>query len=120
MLTVSRTPGCPACPPPQVATDAVGPAGHPPSLCTRMAEAVMSVVTLKYGSHRSYEDKDQGWGGAGPRRTGAGRGGGGGLRTSICLSWKTRWTLRLKADPVNMEVAGYVRSSMGSSTEVML
>lgn len=26
---------------------------------TRMAEAVMSVVTLKYGSHRSYRDRDQ-------------------------------------------------------------
>lgn len=72
-----------------------------------MAEEVMSVVTLKYGSHRSYGDRDQGPGGVG---TPAGRGGGrAGVRggcTSICLSWKTRWTLRLKADPVNMEVTG--------------
>lgn len=74
---------------------------------TRMAEAVMSVVTLKYGSHRSYGDRDQGRGGGG---TPVGRGGGraavGGGCTSICLSWKTRWMLRLKADPVNMEVTG--------------
>lgn len=28
--------------------------------------------------------------------------------------------LRLKADPVNMDVTGYVRSNTGSSTEVML
>lgn len=80
----------------------------------------MSVVTLKYGSHRSYEDKDRGWEKRGPLRTGRGQSRGGRGRTSICLSWKTRWMLRLKADPVNMDVAGYVRSSMGSSTEVML
>lgn len=43
-----------------------------------------------------------------------------GGHTSICLSWKTRWMLRLKADPVNMDVTGYVRSNTGSSTEVML
>lgn len=43
-----------------------------------------------------------------------------GGHTSICLSWKTRWILRLKAEPVNMEVTGYVRSNTGSSTEVML
>lgn len=36
-----------------------GRRGHPPSLWTRMAEAVMSVVTLKYGSHRSYRDRVQ-------------------------------------------------------------
>lgn len=80
----------------------------------------MSVVTLKYGSHRSYGDRDQGGEGVWMPVGGAGvewvRGG----HTSICLSWKTRWMLRLKADPVNMDVTGYVRSSTGSSTEVML
>lgn len=53
--------------------------------------------------------------GRGRDRATVGRG-----HTSICLFWKTRWMLRLKADPVNMDVTGYVRSSMGSITEVML
>lgn len=67
----------------------------------------MSVVTLKYGSHRSYRDRDCGPGGVGTP-VGRGRGGAGMGEecTSICLSWKTRWMLRLKADPVNMEVTG--------------
>ena len=72
-----------------------------------MAEEVMSVVTLKYGSHRSYGGGGQGPGGVGaPAGRGGGRAGVRGGCTSICLSWKTRWTLRLKADPVNMEVTG--------------
>lgn len=80
----------------------------------------MSVVTLKYGSHRSCGDRDQAGRGVGtPVGSGGDRAGEGGGHTSICLSWKTRWMLRLKADPVNMEVTGYVRSNTGSITEVM-
>lgn len=92
---------------------------------TRMAEAEMSVVMVKYGIHRSCE-------GTGVRRTnpgyqplilraqgiqtqaggdcelsaGAPRAVPGGGGTSICLSLKTLEMLLLKPAPENMEVMG--------------
>lgn len=73
-------------------------------MCTLMADAVMSVVILKYGIQRSctHEAQVKGRGGlCVPRLTSL---------TSICLLLKTLPMLELKVAPENMEVTGYVKS----------
>lgn len=87
-------------------------------MCTLMAEAVMSVVMLKYGIHRSCtHNRSHHMTRPLP------------LQhqhvqevislTSICLLLKTLLMLELKDAPENMEVTGYVKSRTFLNTEVI-
>lgn len=104
---------------------------HLPSVCTLMAEAVMSVVILKYGIQRSCNNRlhqvkvcrvfiYSNWHSCAlicnPHSSSVI------LRiqlTSICLLLKTLLMLELKAAPENIEVIGYVKSRTFLNTEVI-
>lgn len=78
-----------------------------------MADAVMSVVMLKYGIQRSCTHEAQVKGHRSlPVSHFA-------PLTSICLLLKTLLMLELKVAPENMEVTGYVKSRTFRNTEVI-
>lgn len=105
-----------------------------PSVWTLIAEAVISVVMLKYGNHRSWQ-----WRGWKQKKNITQKGTwavtlqemcymhmmqaagvwNATLLTSICLFLKTELMLELKEAPENMEVTGYVRSKIFLKYEVI-